>query len=234
MIKRIIPQSIKLFLRIWLYKISKIRSRTKYKIARKKDIAIDYPKKITLPQALKPNDAKLVNLNLASQSIARIHIYPNEVFSFWDAVGAPTKRNGYQASRSIINNQVINSVGGGLCQLSGLMYHLALIADLEIVERYNHSMDIYTEETRYYPLGADATVVYGYKDLKIRNHYHQPINFRFVIEEETITLELNSFENIQKLEVQFEPVQQNALEIEIATIVNHTIKDKSTYKKLVL
>ncbi|MFK7799320.1 MAG: VanW family protein [Aureispira sp.] len=231
MIKRIIPQSIKLFLRIWFYKISKVLSKSKYKLARKNSPPIDYPQKTTLPQALKPNHAKLVNLKLASQAIASVHIYPHEVFSFWDAVGAPSKRNGYQASRSIMNNQVINSIGGGLCQLSGLIYHLALIADLEIVERYNHSMDIYTEETRYYPLGADATVVYGYKDLKIRNNYSQPINFRFVIEEETITLELHSFEKIQKLEVQFEPVQQTALEIEIATIINHTIKDKSTYKK---
>jgi vancomycin resistance protein VanW len=231
MIKRIIPQGIKLLLRIWLYKISKILARRKYQLARKNRPAPNYTEQITLPQALKPNPAKVVNLKLASQAIERIHIYPNEVFSFWDAVGAPSKRNGYQASRSIINNQIINSVGGGLCQLSGLIYHIALRANLEIVERHHHSMDIYTEATRYYPLGADATVVYGYKDLKIRNNYQQPIHFRFVIEEDTITLQLNSFEKIQPLEVQFEPTQQSDLEVEVATIVNNTILDTSTYKK---
>ena len=111
------------------------------------------------------------NLKLAIQSIESVDILPREIFSFWKIVGNPSKRNGFIGSRSIINGQVTNSIGGGLCQLSGLVYYLSLKSGLEILERHNHSMDIYTEETRFTPLGSDATVVYGYKDLKIRNNF---------------------------------------------------------------
>jgi hypothetical protein len=50
------------------------------------------------------------------------------------------------------------------------VYHIGIIAGLDIIERYNHSVDIYTDDTRFAPLGTDATVVYGYKDLRIRNN----------------------------------------------------------------
>jgi len=58
--------------------------------------------------------------------------------------------------------------GGGLCQLSGIIYHAVLEAGLEILERHPHSLDIYTATTRYTPLGSDAAVVYGHKDLRFK------------------------------------------------------------------
>jgi hypothetical protein len=65
---------------------------------------------------------------------------------------------------------------------------------LKIVERHQHSVDIYTEENRYTPLGTDATVVFGYKDLRIRNPYHFPIQFWFSVEENHFIGELCSKE----------------------------------------
>lgn len=231
MMRQLLPMRLRLVLRILINRIQTGIYGNKYNFAKKKNPESRYTEKIQLTQKLKPNDAKLINLTLASQSIEAVHIYPNQVFSFWISVGNPTKKNGYKESRSIVNNKIMKSVGGGLCQLSGMIYYMALIANLEIIERYSHSIDIYDDNTRYYPLGADATVVYGYKDLKIRNNYKQPINFKFVLGQETLTLELNCFAKSQKSDVKFEIVRQNDFEIEIATVVNGITKDKSIYRK---
>ena len=53
--------------------------------------------------------------------------------------------------------------------MSGLIYYVSLMAGLEVLERHPHSRDIYDDQTRYAPLGADATVAYGFKDLRVLN-----------------------------------------------------------------
>ena len=82
--------------------------------------------------------------------------------------------------------------GGGLCQLAGIVYHLALIAGLTVRERHNHSVDIYAEDERFAPLGSDATVVYGYKDLRIQNNYDFPIRFGFTLDDRSLSCSLES------------------------------------------
>jgi vancomycin resistance protein VanW len=57
----------------------------------------------------------------------------------------------------------------------GILYYLSLQAGLKPLERYPHSTDIYTDETRFTPLGSDATVVYGYKDFRFVNTLSQRI-----------------------------------------------------------
>ena len=86
-------------------------------------------------------------------------------------VGKPSVGNGFVDGRNIVDGQLVRQVGGGLCQLSSLVYHLALLGGLEIVERHPHSIDIYRDNERFTPLGADATVVWGSKDLRLRNSY---------------------------------------------------------------
>jgi vancomycin resistance protein VanW len=120
---------------------------------------------------------KIENLKLAGSKINKILIKPGELFSFWRIVGNPTENNGYKKGRNIVSGVMAEEFGGGLCQLSGILYHLSLMAGLEIKERFNHSVDFYTDENRYTPIGCDATVVYGYKDLRIRNNYAFPIQF---------------------------------------------------------
>ena len=134
--------------------------------------------------------AKTHNLRLAGRHVSTRIIGPGETFSFWRTIGAPTTKRGYRAGRNLVRGELVMSPGGGLCQLSGLLYHLGLRAGLEVIERHAHSVDIYTEETRYTPLGADATVVYGYRDLLLRNPHAFPVQFRIEQTEETITTRL--------------------------------------------
>ncbi|MBL7798789.1 MAG: VanW family protein [Saprospiraceae bacterium] len=113
----------------------------------------------------------------AGKKINQVLIMPGEIFSFWEAVGCPGPWQGYRKGRNLVAEKIQGAYGGGLCQVSGILYYLALGTGLEILERHNHSVDIYSENERFAPLGSDATVVYGYKDLRFRNTTGQPLYF---------------------------------------------------------
>lgn len=148
-------------------------------------------------------ECKKHNLTLAIQKLQDVVIFPGQIFSFWHLVGNPTAKAGYVEGRTIKGEGLATSVGGGLCQLSGMLYFLALKSGLTIVERHPHSKDIYTDATRFAPLGSDATVVYGYKDLQIQNHLPSPICFRFLMTEQDIQACLCSPQAIAEVQVEF-------------------------------
>jgi vancomycin resistance protein VanW len=162
--------------------------------------------RVTVTQALLKthySENKRHNLKLAIQRIENILIQPDQIFSFWHLVGKPNAAKGYLEGRAIINNQLQIDFGGGLCQLSGMIYLLALRAKLKVLERHPHSKDIYTEETRFTPLGSDATIVYGYKDLRVCNCLPLPLCFRFLIEEHQISAYLCTEQPIDIFEIEF-------------------------------
>jgi vancomycin resistance protein VanW len=164
---------------------------------------------------------KVHNIKTASYKVETLIIRPNQVFSFWKIVGSPSKKNGYKKGRNIIKGKVSEEIGGGLCQLSSIIYFTALKANLEIIERHNHSVDIYKKDERFTPLGADATVVYGYKDLRIRNNYEFPIQFRFSYNENQIICHLESAKKIDEKKLDFiRNYKENS--IEVSTTVNST------------
>jgi len=112
------------------------------------------------------------------------------MFSFWGAIGAPTPARGYVAGRAIVADRLDESIGGGLCQLSGALYELALRGGLEIVERRAHSHDLYSEAERFTPLGLDATVVFGFTDLRFRNRTGATIAFRLQVDDDELSVAL--------------------------------------------
>ena len=102
---------------------------------------------------------------------------------------------------------------------------------MEIVERHNHSIDIYTEKTRYSPLGADATVVYGYKDLRLINNFHFPIKFDLTIADNHLIAKLFSSEKIEEKQLLFETNQLDSfIYVDIKDLNGRPI-NKSKYKK---
>ncbi len=132
------------------------------------------------------NLAKIHNLQKGAATISEILILPNQIFSFWRVVGAPTEKHGFKKSRNLVGGKLQQDFGGGVCQLSGIIYALSLAAKLKIEERYPHSVDIYTEEERFAPLGLDATVVFCFKDLRGVNNLSQPIRFILTVEGEIL------------------------------------------------
>lgn len=179
---------------------------TSSKFARRlvKDQQFDFA--LPLTQEIKKTSTsvqKIQNIELAFQGIKNVVIFPGEIFSFWALVKKPNKKNGFQKGRNLISGELIEDYGGGLCQLSGIIYHLSLLSGLAILERHNHTLDLYTEEARYTPLGSDATVVYGYKDLRVRNDYDFPITFDYEIDPQSLTLKLLSSMEIREREITF-------------------------------
>ncbi|MBK6997105.1 MAG: VanW family protein [Lewinellaceae bacterium] len=178
-----------------------------------------------LAQPIRPGATfvnKLANLRLATTSIDGLLLRPGAVFSFWEIVGPPSERRGFRASRNIVRGQLSAEVGGGLCQISGIIYQLSLMAGLEIHERHPHSVDIYTEEERFSPLGADATVVFGYKDLRVANPFDFPIVFRFEISEAEVVFSLFSTQKIPLKNIEFRRQRLDMLEkVETTELTTH-------------
>ena len=115
----------------------------------------------------------LYNIRKASREVNGILLESGESFSFNQLIGPAEKGDGYKESTIIANGQFINGYGGGVCQVSTTIYNAVLLANFQIIERYNHS--IYGEATNYVPLGRDAAIFYGYKDLKFRNTLDQKV-----------------------------------------------------------
>lgn len=124
---------------------------------------------------------KLHNIRLAISRMAPLVLQSGQTFSFWDMALAPTAENGYREGAMFLNHAVRTSLGGGLCQLSGLLYNLALLSGCKIIERFNHSIDAYGED-RYIPLGRDATVAYGKKNLRFKNVHNFPLCFELHVD----------------------------------------------------
>ncbi len=230
MIKKLIPKNIKRCLHLCKRYLLDLKKQTKF--AKSSEMDLKYA--IQKTQIIKRNlgfEAKVHNLKLAISSIEPILIRPNEIFSFWKIIKNPSKKNGFKEGRTIINDVLSKSTGGGLCQISGLMYHLSLEANLKILERHNHSKDLYDENTRYTPLGSDATVVFGYKDLRIQNNYSFPIRFSFHITENDITLFLHSEREIFKNKVTFSGKDLSNNKIIVTTKINNEVICSSVYKK---
>ena len=97
-------------------------------------------------------------------------LYPGETFSVTDAVVPFTAENGYELAGSYENGTTVESYGGGICQVSSTLYNAVIRAELEIVQRNNHSMIV-----TYVPPSADAAIAEGILDFKFKNNQSTPI-----------------------------------------------------------
>ncbi|MDR1888772.1 MAG: VanW family protein [Zoogloeaceae bacterium] len=152
---------------------------------------------------------KIRNLRRAAEKISRFVFQPGDYLSFWDMIGEPSAKNGYLPGRNLVAGRLVEEDGGGLCQLSGILYHLGLKTGLRIVERSNHSVDLYRDAERFTPLGCDATVVYGYKNLLMQNTTDATLYFSFEVADDAITGRLHSDRPLTETPLRFELVEDN-------------------------
>jgi vancomycin resistance protein VanW len=117
---------------------------------------------------------KIKNLQIAIRRLNKITIYPGETFSYWKLIGNPTKRKGYVEGMVLFYGGFKPGIGGGLCQLSNLIYWLTLHTPLVVTERHRHSYDVFPDVNRTQPFGSGATCSYNYLDLQIYNPTDQP------------------------------------------------------------
>jgi len=136
------------------------------------------------------------NIKLASSIISGTVLSPGEIFSFNNTVGERTKERGYKEAGVYLNGEVAEGLGGGICQVSTTLYNAVLLADLEIVERSNHSLTV-----PYVPLSRDASVSWNHPDLKFKNNTNHSIYIGTETKGNTITFDLFGTKNNKEVEL---------------------------------
>lgn len=116
---------------------------------------------------------KVINLGLAVSRMNGLILKPGETFSYWKLIGKPSGRKGYVPGMVLYCGTYHMGVGGGLCQLSNLLYWITLHTPLTVIERYRHSYDVFPDSNRTQPFGSGATCYYPYRDLMIKNDTDQ-------------------------------------------------------------
>jgi vancomycin resistance protein VanW len=204
-------------------------------------IGASFPTQLKLEQPILPTDyveAKIGNIEIAVTRLQNVPVPPEGMFSFWHIVGPPTRARGFLPGRSLLGGRLEADYGGGLCQLSGILYHLSLEAGLKILERHPHSRDIYDDRMRYTPLGADATVSYGFKDLRVLNNLPAPICFNASLAPDRISIALCCPQHIEKHIVEFVTTSQTDGFCTVETRRRHPggtrscVLNVSTYRRL--
>lgn len=128
-------------------------------------------------------DERNRNIEIAANSLTGYVIRPGETFSFNQVVGPRSEEEGYKKAMVIINNRFVPDWGGGVCQVSTTLYNTALLADMEIVERREHSRPV-----KYVPPGRGSTVAYGLIDLRLRNQLKKPVIIWTKTERDNLTV----------------------------------------------
>lgn len=135
---------------------------------------------------------KVANLRRVIERLDGIVIAPGQTFSFCKLVGRPTRRRGFLDGMELVRGVARAGVGGGICQASNLIYWLALHSPLEVVERHHHSFDPFPDDGRVLPFASGATVMYNFRDLRLRNKTPHAFQLRFWLDQKCLNAELRA------------------------------------------
>ena len=129
---------------------------------------------------------KVVNLRLAVEKLDGVLLRPGETLSYWRLIGKPSARCGYLPGMVLFLGCIGSDVGGGLCQLSNLIFWMTLHTDLTVVERYRHTHDVFPDAHRSQPFGTGATCAYPHRDLMLRNDTQETYQLRLRVGEKNL------------------------------------------------
>lgn len=122
---------------------------------------------------------RLQNLKTGVKKLNGTVLGPGEEISVHDATAPYDKEHGYVAAGSYENGQVVETYGGGICQVSTTLYNAVLLAELEVTERHPHSMLV-----SYIDPSRDAAIAGDTKDFRFKNNYKTPIYIEGRIEQD--------------------------------------------------
>jgi vancomycin resistance protein YoaR len=142
--------------------------------------AAEYDTLATFTTAFDPSEARAINVNVASERINGVIVAPGETFSFNKTILPRTVENGYVYGPSFLGGQIVNSMGGGICQVSSTLYVSLLYSGMKITERHPHSQPV-----TYVPVGYDATISGNQLDLRFLNTYNKPVMIASTVDNST-------------------------------------------------
>ncbi|MBR2289156.1 MAG: VanW family protein [Clostridia bacterium] len=158
------------------------------------------------------------NLKIATRKIDGTVLMPGQQFSFNGVVGERTVQEGYKNAAIFSNGTVEDGLAGGICQISSTLYNVALLANLQIDERYNHSF-----KTSYLDYGRDATVVYGIKDFKFTNTRSYPIKIDGTAENGVVTFAIYGIEEDTEYTIKVLPVVTSTIPYTTQTVTDNSL-----------
>jgi len=159
------------------------------------------------------NKDRTNNLNLAAEKINEIVLSPGEEFSYNKIVGERTISAGYKESKIYSNGQVVDGLGGGICQISSTLYNAVIFANLSVTERHNHQF-----VTSYVEPGRDATVAYGSKDFRFINNRAYPIKIKMSVNSGVAKVEIYGIKEETEYNISFD--------VETVSTIEYTTKYK--------
>lgn len=128
---------------------------------------------------------KVFNLKLAAKMLDGILIQPGETFSFWNLIRYADRQTAYKAGLAVVNGELTTVSGGGMCQMSNLLFSLFLRSPLLITERHGHRKKEFSVPGSLLE-GVDATVSEGWLDLKVTNASSETFQVKIDFDEKTI------------------------------------------------
>lgn len=133
---------------------------------------------------------RCANVENGCRLINGLLLYPGEEFSMYDTVSPITKENGYFLAGAYQNGKVVDSVGGGICQVSTTLYNAVLRSEIDVTERHNHSMVV-----SYVDPAADAAIAGSAgKDFRFINNLKTPIYIEGYTKDRKITFNIYGVE----------------------------------------
>ncbi|MCR5677566.1 MAG: VanW family protein [Agathobacter sp.] len=142
------------------------------------------------------------NVENACDFINGTIVYPGEEYRTHENLEPITEENGYAMGGTYLNGAIVDSVGGGICQVSTTLYNALIRAEIEITQRFNHSMTV-----TYVDPAADAAMAGDYKDLRFTNDTGYPIYIEGYYDGTNITFNIYGVETrAADREVSFESV----------------------------
>ena len=137
---------------------------------------------------------KITNLKLAAEKVNGVVLKPGQTFSFWRLVGKTSAKKGYKEGMILKNGTVQRGIGGGMCQMTNLIYWMTLHTPLTVTERYRHGYDVFPDSGRTQPFASGATCFYPHLDLMIRNDTDKPYQLCITVGETDLIGEWRSTE----------------------------------------
>ena len=181
------------------YKISLIITKPKVTIADLSSIAFKDVLATFSTRYDASNTDRTTNLKLAAGKINGTVLAAGAEFSYNRVVGERTIAAGYKEAKVYSNGEVVDGLGGGICQISSTLYNAAVMANLEITQRRNHQF-----VTSYLPAGRDATVVYGSQDFKFKNTRKYPIKLEVSVSNGMAKVNIYGIKENPEYEISFQ------------------------------
>jgi len=166
------------------------------------------------------NKNRTTNLKIASKKINGTIIQPGETFDFNKVVGSRTAAKGYKKAHVFTGeNSTTMGLAGGICQVASTVFNTALISNVKIVERHQHS-----QRVSYVPLGRDAAISGNVQNFRWKNNTKYAIKIKMTVKGGKITCTFYTCQKAKPKKVKLKVTQKGK-----TFTLKRTVKGKTNY-----